>query len=269
MDQRRLARMVAERTHALELAVAERQSALEARDVFVSTLAHDLKAPLVSLAWHVQLLRDAESDPTSMQQEIEAVSESTDEAVSAIDELRDLTRLASGARLELHRVPLDLVELVRQVMSSSTATSRHRLQLESSSTDLWLAADSARLRRVFKNLLDNAIKYSPEGGVITVRIDTETVDESTLGVIRIQDQGVGISESDLSHVFERFHRGTNAGLAPDEGIGLASVRELVDLHGGIVEAISHVGVGSTFVMRLPLQSCLRRETDKEARQPSR
>jgi ligand-binding sensor domain-containing protein/signal transduction histidine kinase len=210
-DRQRLARVVADRTRALELAVADRQSALETRDLFVRTLAHDLKAPLTSLAWYVQLMRrhvrEGTLDAADLDKDLQAVAANTDQAVSAIDELHDLSAFAAGT-IVLHREPVELVELARQVMTARTLAPGHHLQLVNSTAELWLEADQARLRRVLGNLLDNAVKYSPDGGEITVRIDAQEIEMRSWAVIRVEDHGIGIPPGDLPHLFERFQRGS-------------------------------------------------------------
>lgn len=113
-------------------------------------------------------------------------------------------------------------------------------------------ADRARLARVFDNLFDNALKYSPAGSEILVQVLRETADGSDWAAVRVRDAGIGIPASDLPHVFDRYQRGSNAGRIPGEGIGLASVRMLVELHGGHVDVASVDGQGTTFTVRLPL-----------------
>jgi signal transduction histidine kinase len=111
--------------------------------------------------------------------------------------------------------------------------------------------DISRIERVLSNLLGNAIKFSPRGGGIRVSVEVE----GECAVLRVADQGEGIPESDLPHIFERFHRGQNVeGRIPGAGIGLAGVRRILELHGGSITAASRVGEGTTFTVRLPLNT---------------
>jgi signal transduction histidine kinase len=113
--------------------------------------------------------------------------------------------------------------------------------------------DPSRLGRVLDNLLENAVKYSPAGGDVVVRIDQTASADEAWARIDVVDQGLGIPPADLPHVFERFHRGTNVvGRFLGTGIGLAGVQHIVVQHGGTVTVESREGVGSVFSVRLPL-----------------
>ena len=167
-QHRLLETVVAQRTQALEEALGTQQAALETRDEFLRALAHDLKAPLSNLAWHVQLLnrraRDGRLEPDALDTGLQAISIDCAEAVAAIDELHDLTRLAAGSPLPLQLEPVDLVALARQLVAARQETSRHDLELVSDYETLTGRVDRARLARMLDNLLDNATKYSPAGG---------------------------------------------------------------------------------------------------------
>jgi signal transduction histidine kinase len=113
--------------------------------------------------------------------------------------------------------------------------------------------DRARVERLLENLLNNAIKYSPEGGEVTVTIRLEREAGEPWAVLAVQDRGIGIPATDLPHIFERFQRGRNAeGHIAGTGIGLAGVRQVVEHHGGRVTVESQEGRGTTVTVRLPL-----------------
>ena len=255
-QQRQLDVLVGERTSAL-------QAALETRDVFLQTLAHDLKAPVASVAWHAQLMRrrvrEGRLDSSSLDEGLRSIGIGASEAVAAIDELHDLTRLAAGASLPLRREPVDLVALARRTVNARVESSGRRLHFESGEEKLIVDGDPARLARVLDNLLDNATKYgSPDkpGMVSVERADAEGI---AWAVVRVQDHGLGIPRADLSRIFERYHRGQNVALIDGEGLGLASVRRLTELHGGSVEVRSKLGLGSTFTVTLPLSPSTHQE----------
>jgi len=130
---------------------------------------------------------------------------------------------------------------------------RHPIAFEDSSIELVGAWDQPRVERVVRNLMENAIKYSPNGGEIAVRLTSEERD-GPWAVITVRDHGLGIAANDVSKVFSRFHRGSNVGRIPGTGIGLASVQQIVEQHGGTIAVESAEGVGSTFTVRLPLRS---------------
>lgn len=113
--------------------------------------------------------------------------------------------------------------------------------------------DEARVHRVLANLLNNAIKYSPDGGAVRVSVNATDGSHGKSAVLVVRDEGVGIPSDDLPHVFDRFRRGANVvGRFAGTGLGLASARQLVELHGGTISVESEEGKGSTFVVRLPL-----------------
>jgi ligand-binding sensor domain-containing protein/signal transduction histidine kinase len=250
-QRRQLEALVGERTRALEAALAT-------RDAFLRTLAHDLKAPIVSLAWYVNLLsrrvREDRLDRETLEANLQAINQGANEAVAAIDELHDLTRLASGETVPLHREPVDLVELVSSRVNVRRDTSRQRWSFESTEPSVVVDGDRARLGRVLDNLLDNAAKYSPAEKPVHVLVDRETVDDRSWAVVQVTDQGIGIPAADLPGIFERYHRGSNVASIPGEGLGLTSARQLVALHAGTLEVRSQEGAGSTFTLRLPVTS---------------
>jgi two-component system sensor histidine kinase BaeS len=112
--------------------------------------------------------------------------------------------------------------------------------------------DAPRLERVLGNLLGNAIKYSPEGGEITIRIAREEHGDPATAILSVEDRGVGIPQADLSLIFERFRRAGNVESFAGSGIGLAGAKRIVELHGGTIAVTSTEGQGSTFTVRLPI-----------------
>jgi signal transduction histidine kinase len=112
--------------------------------------------------------------------------------------------------------------------------------------------DESRVHRVLANLLTNAVKYSPNGGVVRVTVKASDGPDGKFALLSVCDEGVGIPQDDLPHVFDRFHRGANVvGRFAGTGLGLASARELVEMHGGSISVESEEGKGSIFVVRLP------------------
>jgi signal transduction histidine kinase len=178
------------------------------------------------------------------------VEENTARAVALLDELVDIARLEAGQSLTLERQPTDLVALAeREVAARRRGARRHRITLDTAEPALVGAWDPARIARVLDNLLDNATKFSPDGGKIAVRVARE----GASAVLTISDEGLGIPEADLPHIFERFRRGSNVeGQIPGSGIGLAGARQVVEQLGGRISVTSREGGGSTFVVRLPL-----------------
>jgi signal transduction histidine kinase len=164
--------------------------------------------------------------------------------------LLSLSRAQMGQQMELDRQPTDLVALARQVVKEQQQTTRrHQLAVETDLEELAGIWDAAHLERVIVNLLSNAIKYSPDGGEITIEIFQE--DDAACLVVR--DSGLGIPAKDLPHIFEQFQRGSNvSGKIKGTGIGLSSVQQIVERHGGTINVVSEADKGSTFTVYLPL-----------------
>lgn len=238
------------------------QQAVRTRDEFLLAASHDLKTPLTAIQGQAQLLgrRAARAGWPAipwLDTGVAQIQHSTRAMLTLLDELLDVTRVQLGQALQLERQPVDLVALARQVAASQQQTTqRHRLSVETREAALVGRWDATRLTRLLENLLTNAIKYSPAGGAITVTIERDGgagVAHARWAVLTVRDQGVGIPAGDIPHIFDRFQRGSNViGRIAGTGVGLASVRYIVEQHGGSISVVSQEAQGSTFVVRLPL-----------------
>jgi PAS domain S-box-containing protein len=248
-------RRQAEEDRAARLA-AER-AAERARDSFLDALAHDLKTPVVSLIMHSRLLKRQTAggwpeDRCDFDRALGAILANASAIAASIDELHDLTRLEARIALPLNRVRFDLVELVRTAAGSLSDTNDQRsIQVDAEQARLPISGDRARLNRVFGNLLENAMKYSPTGSPITIHVGLEVRPEAMWAEVQVTDRGIGIPGDELEHVFDRRYRGASSSATSGEGIGLASVRQIVELHGGTVAMASELGVGTVVTVRLP------------------
>jgi signal transduction histidine kinase len=234
--------------------------AIEMRDSFVAMISHDLKNPLATIGGHANLLRRlaaSEASPDRREKLLSGtrrIERTVDRMSRMIDGLLDVTRLELGQQLELERAPMDLVEVAtRMGAEHQERAPRHRIQM-AGETALIGEWDLARIERVLDNLLGNAVKYSPDGGVITVVCVREVDEDVEWAILSVRDHGVGIPAADLGRIFERFQRARNVGAIAGAGIGLAMVRDVVSLHGGTVTVESTNGQGSTFTVRLPVRA---------------
>ncbi|HEU5370687.1 MAG TPA: ATP-binding protein, partial [Ktedonobacterales bacterium] len=231
-----------------------------AKDEFLALAAHELKGPLTSIRGFAQLLRrgtkqapDGIERRTDMQW-VGKIEAQADRLGRLIEELTDAARADLGKfDLKVREVPLGAL-LRRVAEAQQVTTTRHKLTVDAPATGLFVQGDEARLEQVFSNLMANAIKYSPNGGDITVVVsglDAQTPDPFV--EVAIRDQGQGISPSDRERIFTRFTRADNTvrgvqGL----GLGLYIARAIIEAHGGTIRAESPgPGEGSTFVVRLP------------------
>jgi signal transduction histidine kinase len=234
------------------------RQAVQLRDQFLASVSHDLKSPLATIRGQAQLLRRAArlkraGGSPSVDEGLARIEVTVDRMGSMIDELLDVARLELGRPLELARRRMDLVALARQVVSDHQQQSqRHIIQLagESELIGEW---DPQRLQRVLDNLLSNALKYSPEGGMVTVAIVRDEDDAGASAILSVRDQGVGIPTADLPRIFEAFQRAQNVARIGGSGVGLAVALQIVAQHGGTLTVDSREGYGSTFTVRLPIR----------------
>jgi PAS domain S-box-containing protein len=236
----------------------EAQAAIEIRNEFLSIASHELKTPLTTLLGHTQglqrrLLREKllnERDQRAMQ----VIEQQALRLNKQIDTLLSLSRIELG-QFSLEYQPLDLAALARRIVTELEPTlERHTLEADIPEGSLLISGDPARLEQVLQNLLQNAIKYSPNGGTVSLGLARQ----DDLALISVSDQGVGIPESARPYLFQRFYRAHNvtgrnmSGM----GIGLYLVHLIVTLHHGTVEYRSAENQGSTFIVRLPIQAQL-------------
>jgi signal transduction histidine kinase len=238
----------------------ELQEAVRARTEFFSSLSHDLKNPLATIKGVAQLLRrqviksDGPLDGR-LESGLASIDATATKMAVLINELVDMAHLQVGDPLELDCQPVNLVTLVSQIVEEHRqSTDDHIIEFEALVPELTGLWDHGRLERVVANLMSNAIKYSPKGSVVTVKVSRETTEEGARAALVVHDQGIGIPENDLPHVFRGFHRAANVvGRVQGTGIGLASARRIVEQHGGRISVDSLEGRGSTFTVWLPLR----------------
>ena len=238
--------------------VTERRQFEEMQEEFLTSLAHDLKNPMTTVRgqtqlWLRRLRRGAAPDAGVLETSLQGVEAASLRMTHLLDELADVMRLRAGHEIELQRHHTDLVDLARRSITElARTTDRHEIRLLSDQPKIFGEWDAGRVERVVVNLLGNAIKYSPAGGVIDVRV-TRTCDEAgCMAILSVTDPGVGIPADDLERIFERFQRATNVRSIAGTGIGLSGVRRIVELHGGTITVESVEGKGSTFTVCLPL-----------------
>lgn len=229
------------------------------REAFVSAAAHDLKTPLTALRGQAQLLlrrarREQSISTDRLESRLGQIDDAAMRMVGVIDEMLDAAHLRSERPLDLRPGSVDLVALGKSAVQGTYRNhTRHKIRFESDERTIVGWWDERRLERVFGNLLNNAIKFSPEGGEITVRTWREATDDGhAWGMISVQDQGIGIPAPDLPHLFQRFRRGGNVANIGGTGIGLAGARQIVEQHGGALTVRSEEAHGSIFTVRLPL-----------------
>ena len=222
------------------------------KDEFLATLSHELRTPINTVLMWIQLMAQGSLDETGKKKALEVMERGVRAQVRLIDDLLDLSRVTSG-KLRMEVEQLDLATPIQAAIetvlpaASAKGIALERFMAEESA---WVRGDSTRLQQVFWNLLNNAVKFTPEGGEIEVRMDRASGGWAVL----VKDSGPGIDPEFSQHLFERFRQADSSAARRfgGLGLGLAIVKQLVELHGGSVRAESEgEGRGSTFVVWLP------------------
>ena len=232
--------------------VTEEHALEQARSEFVATASHELRTPLAAVYGAVKTLRreDLELEGSVANTFLEMIESETERLSAIVNQILLAGQLESG-RVSLVEREFDLVELVDGVLDAArvTAPETVEFQVEAANGVGPLRGDEDKLRQVLVNLIENAVKYSPDGGTVTVGLSAE----NGRARIEVRDLGLGIPESDHERVFEKFTRldpGLSRGVG-GTGLGLYIARELVERMGGAIAVASALGTGSTFAVELP------------------
>ncbi len=271
-ERRRAESLAANGAQREQLLEAERTARIEAqriarmKDEFLATLSHELRTPLNAILGWTQVLRSPEGQKAAeLQHGLEVIERNARAQVQLVDDLLDVSRILAGRmRLDVQRV--GLIEIMRSAIESVRPAAQAKgVRLESilDPRDGVVSGDPGRLQQIVWNLLSNAVKFTPKGGRVQVRL--ERVDSQV--EISVADTGIGIPQKFLPYVFDRFsqHDSTASRRYTGLGLGLAISKQLVELHGGTIQAKSPgEGQGSTFSVTLPLMIA-HEQTDSEGR----
>jgi signal transduction histidine kinase len=221
----------------------------QAKSEFVSMVSHELRTPLTSIHGFSEILRAKEMEPEKKVEFYRIILNESERLSRLINNLLNLSTIEAGIELKREMVNVsDLIEEDIEFFQSQTAIhvlSHQGKQLPN------VYGDPDRLHQIFKNILSNAIKYSPDGGAVEV----ETGIEGKYVSVAITDHGIGIPAGDLPHIFDRFRRVERKEMSEitGTGLGLAIVKHLVDVHGGQIKVRSEPGEGSTFTVFIPIR----------------
>ena len=233
---------------------ADQLATLEkAKSEFLRLASHELRGPAATLSGYLSMIEDGTMGPIPqrLRPVLPMLKAKTAQINLLANEMVEAARLEDG-RLQLKRKRLDLRQVVHRnvVTAQASASPSHRVRFEDRvGAELWLLGDLMRLDIIIGNLLDNAIKYSPEGGDVTAKLTTS----GNCAVISVRDHGIGIAAKDMDRLFVRFSRLAPHGNVPGTGLGLYLARELARLHEGDIIAESKPGEGSEFIVSLPLE----------------
>lgn len=249
--------MAADLEHTLRELQAERDSVatlLKARRELVASVSHELRTPVATLRGYLESTRThwEETPPPTLRQDLQIMEQETIRLQTLIDDLFTLARTEVG-RLELRSQPVDAGVLAQRVAATmgplAWQTRRVELIAEVACAAPLVVADPSRLEQVLQNLVHNAVRHTPPGGIVALLVQ----DEKACISIQVKDTGEGIAPADLPHIWERFYRVQSARAPSDggSGLGLALVKELTEAMGGSVAVESSLGEGSCFTIRLP------------------
>lgn len=229
----------------------------------ISTLAHEMRTPLTSIKGYstALLMEETAFDPEAQREFLEVIDEECDTLQDLVHDLLESSIIDAGL-LKLEPQPMMLARLSKNVVDDiAHRTDKHRFLVDFPEDFPIVDADPHRIEQVLRNLLDNAVKYSPDGGLIVVRGEVE---ENEI-VVSVADQGVGIAPEHLNRLFEKFFR-VQSGLGRHvvgSGLGLPISHTIVESHGGRIWAESQVGQGSTFYFTLPLEGISQGLTEQQ------
>src|SRR5258708_6697674 len=240
---------------ALVLAQDEAQRANRAKSQFLANMSHELRTPLNSILGFSELLSDDTTDrfdDTTRRRFLAQIHSSGEHLLQLINDILDLSKVEAGQmKLQLEQVELgDLIAEVRETIEP-LVQSKSLTMNTAAVAEIRLIADTAKVKQMLLNLVSNAVKFTPSGGHIEIRTRSA---ESWVD-IAVSDSGIGIAEQDLARLFKEFQQ-LDAGVGKRQagtGLGLALTKHFAEMHGGQVSAVSELGTGSTFILRLPLK----------------
>ncbi len=226
------------------------------KNAFLGMAAHELNTPLAAILGFTEMLiapeLEVQLNGEQRQEALALVHGKALELSRLIDDLLEISRVEAGQPLVLDYEDVDLGELLHEVLTPSREKStRHTFEVHIPTSGVKIAADRGRLRQILNNLLSNAVKYSPQGGLIKVSIEAAEGERCRLTVA---DQGIGMTEEQVAHIFDRFYRVDASNTAvKGVGLGMSIVRNIVLAHGGDIQVESRLGVGTTMRVSLPLR----------------
>jgi len=232
----------------LEAAFARQEEALARQRRFVADAGHELRTPLTSIRGYARMLKEwGTNDPETARESATAIDRESERMRELVEELLALARGDEGAPLDLSShdlgdVASEAVEVARAVGGKLSIT------YVPPEDEVAAIFDRGRIRQAVSILLDNALKYTPEGGTVNVTVRRR----DGRAEIEVTDTGIGISGEQLPHIFERFHRADPSRTSSGAGLGLAIARQIAEAHGGGVHAVSEPDKGSTFILSIPL-----------------
>ena len=223
----------------------------ETRQKFISDISHEFQTPLTSIQGFANILKEEDLPKEQRVKYANIILYNSKRLSSLAKNMLQLT-LLDREEIELELTNYSLVEQMNRVISTQENQAMEKnieIVFEMPKKEIFIEGDEQRLEQVWTNIISNAIKYTNEGGIITITMKKNSKDIE----ISIEDTGIGMSKEVVSHIFERFYREDKARNVEGNGLGLAIVKSIVDLHHGKIDILSQVDVGTNFIVRLPIE----------------
>ena len=223
----------------------------ETRQKFISDISHEFQTPLTSIQGFANILKEEDLPKEQRVKYANIILYNSKRLSSLAKNMLQLT-LLDREEIELELTNYSLVEQMNRVISTQENQAMEKnieIVFEMPKKEIFIEGDEQRLEQVWTNIISNAIKYTNEGGLITIAMKKTSKDIE----ISIEDTGIGMSKEVVSHIFERFYREDKARNVEGNGLGLAIVKSIVDLHHGKIDILSQVDVGTNFIVRLPIE----------------
>lgn len=223
----------------------------ETRQKFISDISHEFQTPLTSIQGFANILKEEDLPKEQRVKYANIILYNSKRLSSLAKNMLQLT-LLDREEIELELTNYSLVEQMNRVISTQENQAMEKnieIVFEMPKKEIFIEGDEQRLEQVWTNIISNAIKYTNEGGLITITMKKNSKDIE----ISIEDTGIGMSKEVVSHIFERFYREDKARSVEGNGLGLAIVKSIVDLHHGKIDILSQVDVGTNFIVRLPIE----------------
>lgn len=223
----------------------------ETRQKFISDISHEFQTPLTSIQGFANILKEEDLPKEQRVKYANIILYNSKRLSSLAKNMLQLT-LLDREEIELELTNYSLVEQMNRVISTQENQAMEKnieIVFEMPKKEIFIEGDEQRLEQVWTNIISNAIKYTNEGGLITITMKKNSKDIE----VSIEDTGIGMSKEVVSHIFERFYREDKARNVEGNGLGLAIVKSIVDLHYGKIDILSQVDVGTNFIVRLPIE----------------
>lgn len=249
-----LEELVAARTNDLRAANEELAELHKTKDAFLAVLTHDMRTPLNSVKGYAQVLSRGNLSEDQQKHAAKVLIRSQDSLMEIVNNILEIEELQSGTPIELDCSDFDLAYLamlVSETIQTQALEKNITLQYNENPDELMVHGDREKIKRVLTNLIANAVKYTQENGMVSVNVYLD----DTYAITEVTDTGYGIPADELPYIFDRFRRVKgHRHIAVGTGLGLAIVKSLVEAHHGQILVTSTENVGSTFTMKLPLQT---------------